>query len=82
MDTSKVLWVVCLAMVIAIGIPAALYAAWSHGNQAGWIEMLQRAAGRARQPWKGEDNDLAELSRRVNELRGDKPKEEKTDHDG
>jgi hypothetical protein len=82
MDTSKVVWVVCLALVIALGIPAALYVAYSHGNQTGWIEMLQRAAGRARQPWQGEDNDLAELSRRVNELRGDKPREEKTENEG
>jgi hypothetical protein len=82
MDTSKVIWVVCLALVIALGIPAALYAAYSHGNQTGWIELLQRASRRARQPWKGEDSDLEELSRRVNDLRGGKPKEEKSDHDG
>ncbi len=82
MDTSKVFWVVCLALVIAVGIPAALYAAYSRGNQTGWLEMIQRAAGRARQPWEGEDNDLAELSKRVNELRGDKPKDIESGHDG
>jgi len=81
MDTSKVVWVVCLALVIALGIPAALYVASSHGDQTGWVEMLQRAAGRARQPWKREDDDLAELSRQVKKLRGDTPKEEKTEDD-
>jgi hypothetical protein len=81
MDTSRVVWIVCLALVIAIGIPAALYVATSHGDQAGWAEMLQRAAGRARQPWKSEDDDLAELSRQVKALGGDKPEEEKTEDD-
>ncbi len=81
MDTSKVVWIVCLALVIALGIPAALYVATSHRDQTGWAEMLQRAARRARQPWKSEDDDLVELSRRVKALRGESSHEEKTEND-
>jgi len=40
------------------------------------MEPIRKAAGTLRQPWRSEDEDLAELSKRVNELEnppGSKP---------
>jgi hypothetical protein len=62
----------CLTAIIGLGVPAFLYAAARRGNQAGQIELTKRVAKRAMNPWKPEDDSLAELSKRVEGL--DKPK--------
>jgi hypothetical protein len=76
MDTTKILLVVCLTLVIVIGINAMIYAALRRGNDVGQIELLRRAVRRTRQPWQAEDEALKELAQRVAELkekgRGDK----------
>jgi hypothetical protein len=73
MEPSNILLVICLTLVIVVGVNAALYAALRRGNEASQFELFRRAARRARQPWKDEDDALQELSRRVAELRqGDK----------
>jgi hypothetical protein len=69
MDISKVLPVICLALIIVIGVNAALFVALRRGNEAGQIELFRRAAQRAREPWKAEDEALKELSRRVAALK-------------
>jgi hypothetical protein len=69
MDTSNVALVVCLTLLIVVGINAALYVALRRGKETGQIELLRRAARRARQPWKYEDDALQELSRRVADLK-------------
>jgi hypothetical protein len=65
LDPSKVVLVVCLTLFIVIGVNAALYVSLRRGNEAGQIELFRRAAQRAREPWKEEDEALQELSRRV-----------------
>jgi hypothetical protein len=65
MDFSKVFLVICLTLVIVVGVNAALYVSLRRGNEAGQIELFRRAAQRAREPWKEEDEALQELSRRV-----------------
>jgi hypothetical protein len=70
MDSSKVTLVVCLALFIIIGVNAALYVSLSRDKRStGQIEMLRKAARRARNPWETEDKALEELSRRVAELK-------------
>ncbi|HJW90768.1 MAG TPA: hypothetical protein VJ436_09020 [Anaerolineales bacterium] len=65
MDIGRVTLVVCLTVLIVVGINAAFYVYLRKGNEAGQIELLQRAARRARQPWENEDQALQELSKRV-----------------
>jgi hypothetical protein len=65
MDASKLIPVMCLALFIALGINAAIYAALRRGKEAGQIDLLRRAVGRARRPWGEEDDNLKELSQRV-----------------
>jgi hypothetical protein len=68
MDTDNILWVVCLAVGIAIGIPALLYLSLRRGQDITTIDLMRHAVGRARAPWGKEDEALAELSRRVSKL--------------
>jgi len=68
METDNILWVVCLAVAIAIGIPALLYLSLRRGQDINTIDLMRHAVGRARVPWGDEDEALAELSRRVSKL--------------
>jgi hypothetical protein len=70
MDFSQVALVICLTLIIVVGVNAALYVSLRRGNEAGQIELFRRAAQRAREPWKEEDEALQELSRRVALLKG------------
>jgi len=75
MDLEKAGLVICLTLFIVIGVNAAIYAAVSRGKTAGQIELIRRAARRAKDPWEEEDQALKELSKRVKNLqnlRGDK----------
>jgi hypothetical protein len=65
---SNVLLVLCLTGLIGLGVPAMLYAGLRRGG-SGQIEMMKRAGSGARKPWKAEDDQLSELSRRVEGLR-------------
>ncbi|UCH59194.1 MAG: hypothetical protein JSV61_13370 [Anaerolineales bacterium] len=71
MDPGKAGLVICLTLFIVIGINAAIYASIRRGNTVGQIELLRKAAKRARNPWEDEDEALKELSKRVSELRKD-----------
>lgn len=67
MDTGKAILVVCLTLVIVLAFNAAIYLSVTRGKSGdrnvGSIELLRRAASRARSPWEKEDADLAELRR-------------------
>lgn len=66
MDYERVALVVCLTLFIIIGINAALYVTLTRRNGTiGQIELMRRAARRARHPWEEEDKSLEELSRLV-----------------
>jgi hypothetical protein len=69
MDTTKVILVVCITLAAVAIINAAIFAAIRRGNEAGQIELFQRAVRRTRQPWQSEDDALQELSKRVEELK-------------
>jgi uncharacterized membrane protein affecting hemolysin expression len=85
MDASKVPIVLCLALIIVVGVNAAIFAMLRRGNEARQVELLRKAARSLQQPWSSEDQDLKELSRKVAEIRarqgGDQnpaPKEDRT----
>jgi len=69
MDLEKAGLVICLTIFIVVGVNAAIYASVKRGGTVGQIELLRRAASRARHPWKNEDEDLKELSARVAKLK-------------
>jgi hypothetical protein len=69
MDPDNAFLIICLGIVGAIGIPAALYFSLRRGHEANAINLMRHAAGRARHPWEDEDESLAELSRRVASLK-------------
>ena len=73
MDTTKVILVVCITLAAVAVINAAIFAALRRGNDAGQIELFQRAVRRSRKPWQSEDDALSELSRRVEELKKKEP---------
>ncbi len=65
--------VICITIFLVVGINAAIYVMVSRKDTIGQIELMQRAARRARNPWENEDTNLAELSRRVAELKRQAP---------
>jgi hypothetical protein len=71
MDYSKAALVVCVTLFIVIGFNAMIYVSVTRGKTVGTIELLRRAAGRARDPWRTEDVALDELSRLVSTLKSD-----------
>jgi len=69
MDPDQVFLVVCITLLIVVGINAAIYVSFTRKNTIGQIELMRRAANRARDPWGPEDANLKELSRLVSELK-------------
>lgn len=65
---SNIILVICLTVLIGLGVPAMLYAGLRRGKGAGQIDLLRRAGKQAQQPWQGEDEGLAELAKRVEDL--------------
>jgi hypothetical protein len=77
MDTGRAAIVICVTLFLVIGINAAIYVAFVRKNSVSQIELMRRAAERARDPWRPEDEDLKELSRLVEQLKDDHREEKK-----
>ena len=60
--------VICLTALIGVGVPAMIYVGLRRGKEPGQIALMWRAGKQARQPWQKEDENLAELSKRVEAL--------------
>lgn len=60
--------VVCLALGLVAVIHAGLVLALTRGAARQQIELIQRAVGAARDPWKADRQSIDELHRRVSEL--------------
>jgi hypothetical protein len=71
MDIDRATIVICVTLFIVIGINAAIYASYRRGTQSTTIDLLRKAAKRARDPWKVEDQALQELSELTSQFRGD-----------
>ena len=72
MDIDRATIVICLTLFIIIGINAVIYASFRRGTQSTTVDLLRKAANRARDPWKVEDQALQELSDLTSQFRGDK----------
>jgi hypothetical protein len=70
-DFNKVFLVVCLTILGVIALNAIIYLSLRRGDEANAIDMVRKAARRARDPWKDEDDALEELSRLVTDIRRD-----------
>lgn len=69
MDTGKALIVILLGVGGAIALPVLLYLSLRNSNAGAQWNLLKKAASRSTKPWVTEDASLAELSRRVAELK-------------
>lgn len=77
MDPNRVFLVVCLTIVAVVAFNVMIYLSLRRGNEVGTIDMFRKAASRARDPWKDEDDALKELSNLVASLKkGDVPGED------
>ena len=69
MDTSSVPFAICLTIGIVVAVNATLYTMvrrkWLSEN----IELFRKAVVSARNPWKKEDDDLAQLSHLVSRFK-------------
>ena len=70
MEFERAALVIILTLLIVGLFNLSLYLAFRRDQASGgMVEMFRRASQRAKDPWKDEDNDLDELSRRVKALR-------------
>lgn len=69
MDSGRVVLIICLTIIGVVILNAVLYLALRRGQEANMINLLRKAAERARDPWNDEADALEELSRRVADLR-------------
>lgn len=65
---EKVTLVIGLTLLIVIGANVILFFAFRDRSLPHQIELFRRAARRARNPWKDEDDALGELSDLVSKL--------------
>jgi hypothetical protein len=77
MDPDRVFLVICLTIVAVIAFNVMIYLSLRRGDEVNTVNMLRKAARRARNPWKDEDDALKELSNLVEKLKkGDMPRME------
>jgi hypothetical protein len=76
MDTTKLI-IIGLIVLFVLGLNIGLIRAARRGRFSREIEMYQRVARRAQDPWQKENQDLEELSRLVGNLKEDKKGDQK-----
>ena len=62
MDLDRATLVVCLTIAAVIAFNVMIYLSLRRGNEVTTVDLLRKAARRARDPWKDEDDALQELS--------------------
>ena len=69
MDLDRATLVVCLTVAAVIAFNVMIYLSLRRGNEVTTVDLLRKAARRARNPWKDEDDALQELSDLVSGLK-------------
>ena len=69
MDLDRVTLVVCLTVAAVIAFNVMIYLSLRRGNEVTTVDLMRKAARRARNPWKNEDDALQELSDLVSDLK-------------
>jgi hypothetical protein len=72
LDNPALILVLCLVLIVGLGFPISLLLAARRGEEVQEISLYKKATKRARNIWGAEDQQLDELSKRVEELK-DKP---------
>lgn len=85
MEMDRALLVVCLTVGAVILFNVMIYLSLRRGKGVTSVDLMRRAAQRARNPWQDEDDALRELSEIVSGLRSGKeenpPEETENNHD-
>jgi hypothetical protein len=86
MDLDRAFLVICLTVGVVVLVNIMIYLSLRRGNEVTTVDLMRKAAMRARNPWKDEDDALQELSDIVAGLRSDSEqsdsqKEQKIDDD-
>jgi hypothetical protein len=68
-NEGNVFLVLGIVLVLGLALPVALFFSSRRGQGAEQIELYKRAASRARNPRKAEDDKLEELSSKVRALK-------------
>lgn len=68
MDIEKLALVLCITAFLVVGLNAALFVSLRSRKTRGQIDLIHKAAQRARRPWGEEEDALKELSQRVTAL--------------
>lgn len=76
MDSDRALLVICLTVGAVVLINIMIYLSLRRGNEVTAVDMLRKAARRARNPWQDEDDALQELSDIVAGLRSGENQDE------
>lgn len=81
MDLDRALLVVCITVFAVIAFNVGIYLSMRRGDDVNTITMFRKAARRARDPWKDEDDALKELSNLVSGLKDETPKRNNPEED-
>lgn len=85
METDRALLVVCLTVGAVVLFNVMIYLSLRRGKGVTSVDLMRRAARRARNPWQDEEDALRELSEIVSGLRSGKenspPEETENNHD-
>jgi len=75
----RVLIALLIVIALVVGVNGLLLVALRKGRDIQQIQLWQKAAHRARDPWQPENDDLAELSKLVSQLKetGENAEEQK-----
>ena len=73
----KIILALVVVVLIVVGINGMLLISVRKKRSFGQIQLWQKAIHRARDPWHAEDEDLAELSRLVADLKPNGENQEK-----
>jgi hypothetical protein len=69
MDLDRATLVICLTVAAVIAFNVMIYLSLRRGNEVTTVDLMRKAARRARNPWKDEDEALQELSDLVSDLK-------------
>lgn len=69
MDFDRALLIVGLTILVVVLFNIMIYLSLRRGDERTTIDMFRKAARRARDPWKDEDDALKELSDLVSNLK-------------
>ncbi len=79
MDLDRAFLVVCLTVAAVIALNVMIFLSLRRGNEVTTIDLMRKAASRARNPWKDEDDALKELADLVSNLQPDQQKPDAMD---